>query len=489
MNIAILIGINNYKNIDPLPACSNDLSAVQGLFEKLEKYDDILTLDDSISCFDAKQKIINFIEKHKSNTIDEFTLYYSGHGNHDGNVFYYLWADYSESSQNQTSISNSEIDSYIRTLNPEMTFKFIDACQSGSSYIKDNSNYRTLFDREKSNFKKCYFFFSSLSTQSSFASQKISHFTEEFLRFFDKPKDTKVRYRDIKDFLSDRFLPNAKQTPYFIEQADNTEFFCTINDSVATFVQSLPFYRQESDIVEPSSNTMGLIENIKNDAKRFCTKDEADTILKKIYDICISTNKPSNIESLFQIEVATYNEYTELPLINDISKWVSDQEGANLFISIEQTKEPKTFIEKKHTFNIFAFDPFAPRTKQLDDYTEVTRYVDVVTYMAPSCKQQYAYISITFTPQFPNINGFHIYIAIMLSQLDLAIFTGLVNRNRKNWEVFTDDLTKFSWSASKKNIRELIKDDDFFNSFMTKFYQQILDSVKGNFSLNAKEKQ
>jgi len=165
MNVAIIIGVSDYGAADRnLPACTNDISVMSTLLAKTEKYDQTLQIDGDAKSASVKDRISAFVAGLQGETIDEVFFYFSGHGEYFQDHFYYLLSDYDPKRRNQTALDNSELDSWLRSLNAEMTIKAVDACHSGVQYIKEPGAFRKYLQESQNGFKKCYFFFSSGTT-------------------------------------------------------------------------------------------------------------------------------------------------------------------------------------------------------------------------------------------------------------------------------------------------------------------------------------
>ena len=61
MNLAIIIGVSQYDNGNPLEACDNDIDIMKNISEKLNKFDDICYISNSPKAYEAKQIITKFI--------------------------------------------------------------------------------------------------------------------------------------------------------------------------------------------------------------------------------------------------------------------------------------------------------------------------------------------------------------------------------------------------------------------------------------------
>ena len=198
--------------------------------------------------WDAPEKLSDFIANNQGEIFDEVFFYYSGHGDFRDNEFYYILSDFNRNSYRQTSLANSELDSFLKQLNPNLTIKVVDACHSGVTYIKDNDIFSKHLDESKQRFNHCYFMFSSMSDQASYQNNIISHFTKSFVDSVLKYSSTEIRYKHIVDYISDDFEKNALQKPLFVTQASFTEIFCSVNQKIKTLLSS-----QLSNLLEGKS--------------------------------------------------------------------------------------------------------------------------------------------------------------------------------------------------------------------------------------------
>lgn len=228
MNIAIIIGVPEYINLAALPACHGDILAIRMLLEANGKYSSIY---DNIGKYNSKEiKVLlrEIADLHSEQDVDELLFYFSGHGTID-NEFIYCCKDFEESSPRITSIRNAEIDTILRSLSAKTTVKIIDACHSGMKIIKDVDSFaKSLQNPGFSNFMQ---FASSMEDQVSFAGDKISIFTEHFIKAACFNTTSKILYIDIENYLIDIFDGN-NQTPYFVAQRTGREVFCEIGSNL-----------------------------------------------------------------------------------------------------------------------------------------------------------------------------------------------------------------------------------------------------------------
>jgi len=234
MNIAIVIGVSQYSGaLAPLPACKNDAAAISVLLKGSSRFDDVLLLVENTTADAVKQGVVEFVTRHKSDEVGEVFFYFSGHGHFAGTEFYYLLSDHDSKRLKQTAFENSEIDNLLRALNPKLAVKIVDACASGMTYIKEPENsLETYLKGTKGAFHSCYFMFSSHLDQSSYADAYMSYFTRSFVHAVLNHSALSIRYKDFIDHISDAFEGDSQQKPFFVVQADFTDQFSTISDTM-----------------------------------------------------------------------------------------------------------------------------------------------------------------------------------------------------------------------------------------------------------------
>ncbi len=478
MNLAILIGISTYQNIQSLQACSHDIAIVSSLIKAMNKYDDILILSDNISsCYDAKQKIVDFVTNHKEENIEELFFYYSGHGDYDGKDFHYIWSDYSEDSKNQTSIQNSEIDDLIRTLSPAMTFKVIDSCKSGISYVKDPESDLRVFDKSTGTFKKCYFFYSSHIFQPSFASNEISHFTDSFAKSFDKSIGTRLRYKDVMDYISDSFSNNTNQRPHFVCQADNTEYFTTVSDSTVKVIEK--YLSSKSPFpVKPASS---LFEIIKEDSRRYASKEETVTLFSHLWSISEKYALTSDIERLYSLNVAKKENLEGTPRQNQLATWLLEQKERYFSEAIYSSRRVTRRVPKSAMAAITAL------YNGEENYKEIEEWEQYPTSIKPTLEQEYQAIVITLEPKLPNIDQVAFYLIPIISQINLNLFHGVQYFQRKNWDEFYPEENTFKWKILNCPIKDALHSDQKFKDALDGMIGEVYSRLRNAFEASAFE--
>lgn len=474
MKIAILIGISNYKKLQKLPACVKDLHLMSKVINATKKYDDVLSISDKDSSSNAKRKISDFISKyHTKKEIDEAFFYYTGHGEFYDNEFYYPLCDFDSSNRKLTSLENSELDSLLRSLKPKLTIKVVDACNSGISYIKDDSEFDNYITKTQNLFDRCYFMFSSKLDQASYQDEDLSLFTRSFLKSLRKEQNERIRYKDIMDYISDRFSEQEAQTPTFVTQSTMTEDFCIINKEIKKIVDEL--YKsnttedaQKTDVDEVSytedTEPKTLVDIVKEEAIDYCTASEAKETIKDIEKHVKDFKYNSDIEQLLQFAYTpkTKPSYENLPKEAVIGNWL--HKSGDDFFTESIIEEEAYDVEVRDMNPLTMHITGGIRTK--------TNYRKKITGFKNTANTGYNIIEIKGEPNYLNVPPFNCTIVILLSKRLLVFFYFFTQYREKNWserELLSD--VKWNYSTCKLKNKEEIYDatdriQEGFSSFI-----------------------
>jgi hypothetical protein len=263
-NAAIVIAVSDYQRAVKLPACKNDGSLIRDILRETSRFkpENIFYADTGTDSGTIKSALPKFIEelRKQHSSWEEVFFYFSGHGMFDGNDFFHILTDYDPTKLNRTSLSNTELDGLLRSLAPVLTVKVVDACESGTSYIKSPEEVQKALKKSADQqFKYCYFMFSSDQTQSSWQDGQLSYFTRALVRSLMEYENKSVRYQDIISFVSDQFLGNTAQRPFFVTQANHTEVFAEVLPPLITLLKDNSALLSGGNVsVGTTAGTLGL---------------------------------------------------------------------------------------------------------------------------------------------------------------------------------------------------------------------------------------
>lgn len=446
MRIAILIGITEYKNCNNLPGCLNDIKAVGDLLTTSKEYDEIKIYKNEVNSSDLKKELSDFFAEVKGKDIEEVFFYFTGHGSFYNNEFYYVLSDFDEDKRRQTSLQNLEIDNMIKSVNPEMVTKVIDACQSGVSYIKGNGNIvEKYYSKTLESFKKCYFLHSSMTNQYSYQDDKLSDFTRSFLGAIYANTKPSIRYKDIIDYISDEFERSTEQTPFFVTQADHTESF--IKSSKAVLNTLAPYFKtgdlSETKKEEPIKYK-SYIEKIKKESELFATQKEVEELFTKIKESVESIELNEELSHLYKAEVSFEHYLSDLPRRIEIGRWLEDNKHS---FFAEPSYEKTSYEEEVRPNHLSGLSALLQGTKT------VTRYRNELNGFDLTVEMPYKYILINFIPIYSNTLQYGTLITFLFSKKDIKVFAAFTEYKEQGWNKKLIS-SNFKWQSTDFIIKE-----------------------------------
>ncbi|HLO85516.1 MAG TPA: caspase family protein [Nostocaceae cyanobacterium] len=456
MNIAIILAVSDYPQ-SPLPGCIADGELMNSLLELTGKYTEILFINQNTNSTFVKEKLSKFIANYQNQAIDEFLFYYTGHGDFNKGEFYYILSDYNQTKHRQTSLSNSELDNFIRQLNPKLTVKIVDACHAGVTYIKDNEVIQKQLNNTKEGFNNCYFLFSSLLEQSSHQDNYMSFFTKSLFDSILQYEGEDIRYKDIIDYISDDFDRNSLQTPFFVTQAKFTEIFVSISLNIKNSLSNqMNKILNSGSINKDENQPTSIVELVKKEAESYCSQEEVMEILNNVKDIVKSHVYSSDIQSLYEINNIFgenyYNENTYDYNFGAIGKWLADY-GNSYFATECSTKNYGDHIsEEIYGINLTVDTPFK-------------------------------LIEINAIPLYPNIDKYSCAITFIFSQINIRFFYTYSVFKLETWQNYTHEFS-LSWSTIEIEMKKYDKLKHTISRFLNDFELFIMDCLKSQYNLS-----
>lgn len=455
MNLAIVIGVSHYDKQKDLSACKNDANYFYNILNLSSKYENILYINKDTDSNSIMNRIDDFISDYSNSKINEFIIYFSGHGYYNEDEFYFCTSDVDISNINSTSISNTNLDRIIRKISPNTYVKIIDACESGNSYIKKLGSKEYIFRKNYEGFKNCYFFSSSTNMQSSYASDNISFFTQKFIELIKKNfiegKQKEIKYRQISDYLADEFANNSIQTPFFVLQGSLSEIFISNNEQLESYLNKID--------LEPSKNSDSESEengNIENVNKLIPTQDEAEKFKLKLIE---------NLE-----------KYSDKDFPKLLKKYGYKMDVNNIPSStvFNRAKIGNWLLENKDKLFVFAKEKYS-RKQSKNAIANIASMLndENVEYEISSFKlnvnenesiYQFELFSETHLPKYC------CQLVVMYSLTKIYIFYDFSFSYPKNWEEYSDYTVTDKVSISCININDITDLNNIKNKILTEFF-------------------
>jgi hypothetical protein len=499
MNIAIIIGISQYfkhSGEHHIIAPQKDASRIKRLLEATDKYktENILYITENAVAAKVKKDIRSFLESYAIQEIEveEIFYYFSGHGIAVDQEFHMLCSDYEKTKLNTTSIQNSDVDNFIRLLNPKLAVKVIDACFSGYRYLKDNSfSYGGNISSEKT-LSNVIFMASSHDDQKSQMMQD-SYFTEKFIEGALLPKiGDKVRYRDIQGFIADEFGSMTTQQPFFVNQCKGTEVFADYTETMQALKEEwYPENIREMEAEYPSNEGEDLIQvktpllddelvkkigqTLAESDALFVEKSRIDETLKKIkqdiLDYKISDEIVNNFYGIhcnWDRKFSYIGKNPELLKIANIEKW-----SKKYLIQIQM----KTVQEPVSNWQRQSLDWSSKLSNQLVGFlSQDTKEVQKPYSLNVLNSLLYEVIWIEFKPKTNQLSLTPFLSIIALIHSETEVLT-LLNRDmmiKDGWQHFGVDLNSLIWNRQIFLWKDIIENPNLlWKSFFDETIQDI----------------
>lgn len=459
MNIAILIGISKYKSEAALPACAFDAGNMRQLLLATKKYDDISCINQNTDAAQVKEELRAFFSKYQSSTdISEALVYFSGHGVYQNDALL-CCSDFDAARPSTTSISNAELDDLLRSIKPQVAVKIIDACQSGSPYIKDASNgFEKALGGSKLNSFICMA--SSRQDQSSYASNTESFFTSEWIKAALSKQDGSVFYRDIQAALADAFVANSEQTPHFVSQGTGLEVFAAVTADMKT----LNAARSNSALPEKQYDAIAqLIEQeiAKNDAKyvpheKVITAIESSKSKLQAYSIADVL-----IKKYYSTELITDIRLSNIPKARAVADFAEEQSWPKRYFVKIVSETYQARVAKNPLRAITSAAEYF-RVRDESEYVNETR--SRPAHLETTETLPFEVAEMTYTSTHPSLPIFQIYIGIVHTLTEVMILSATVRLAKKGWSQRTPELSdvqwryeSYPWASVVKNPEEIWK--------------------------------
>jgi len=475
INLGVVLAVDKYQQLGELPGCLKDGEVMAKALTMENRFSDVLVIRNNANGATTKTQLIEFINKHTNEEIGDFVFYFTGHGEFYGNDFYHLLPDYDAKKRQQTALQNSELDSLIRNLKPALCIKMIDACHSGTSYIKDRGELEEHLKSTQNAFNKLYFMYSSQSDQRSFQNKHLSFFTRAIAEALIKTTSLPVRYKDVIDYVSDAFSAKALQTPYFVTQAGFTEPFCSPSDSLRAEIAELLKEDQPTRKKQVPEAAETLLTLVTKDAESYCSEKEAidglGTLAKSIGDIKLSEELTPLYGARFLTETSN-----DVPKASQIAEWLDKDtsEPAYLVKVQYETREVTRRVRKSPFMSSFS-NLFAPEDES--EFTTRIEQKEFATNFQSNVDLPYRFLCVLAEPKYPNLYQAKCFVVPVLSRNRLRVFWTYASYDFANWN--DRKVVKIrDWTTDEVLIKGMTSLDAVIDRISTDFSSFILEPIK-----------
>ena len=212
---ALIIGNNDYQNLEKLDAAENDAKGISKVLENNYGFDTTLLLNANYN--ETANAIINFTKNR--NQTDNLLIYYAGHGEleKDENRGYWLPVD-AGAEQDAKWLGNDNIKNWIRRSQAKHILLIIDSCFAGS-VLRGNEDFSKKIKINKNQIER----YKTLKTRLAITSGgntpvvdsdggEHSFFADKLIRTL-KENDQVMASSDLFISVRKYVIDNAAQTP------------------------------------------------------------------------------------------------------------------------------------------------------------------------------------------------------------------------------------------------------------------------------------
>lgn len=446
-NIAALIGVSQYRNAAHLPACAADVEQMTAVLVATGKYDDILCLTEHTDAGQIKDSLRAFFAKHRGNPTEEAFIYFSGHGIYHTDALL-CCSDFDSARPSTTSLSNSEIDDLLRSVAPQVAVKVIDACQSGSPYIKDaTAGFEKAF--RDSQLKAFICMASSRLDQSSYATSDASAFTAKWIDSALQKVNGTVLYRDIQAALADAFVSTPDQTPFFVIQGTGLETFSVVTDEMRQLAIKTTAGGEASDTKDAIIELLNA-EIARNDAN-YVPQEVAIKSIETAWETLEKAYIESSVVREFYIKkVLKGDKLGSLPRIRQVAAFAQEQGWSKKYFVEISTEEYEARV--RSFSDIFAqvsgekpVEKFETRTRPISLESTQPLPFEVAKLIFES-------------PQHLSLHNFVAYIGIVHSLTDVMFLSSVVRLSQKGWNKSAPDLSEIQWKYQNYQWSNIVRE-------------------------------
>lgn len=425
-NVAIVLGNALYHsgNLDDLPCCKDDVDAVRALLEATGKYDTVSAHID-LDGDGMKEAIRDAIAQHDE--IGEVFFYFSGHGAQKQSEFYFCGTAFDSHKPNETGLSTAELHSLLRSADPTLVVKVIDACHSGRALIKSEEAFARVTKGELGNFIQIA---SCLDSQFSLTSDPLSKFTQSFCAATLRKEEGAIFYSDIVNSLRDIYLADDEQTPHFVSQGTARDIFVEDARRLADFRSQfenewLEAQEEVADEVQLHSDEhrAGMLQLMTKAETQFASQDLAQVFIATLFDDVTKRVNSSEFTDFFDVRINEHSQFREDAIEPFIVQCLSREKRPDNFVTayIGKKKKPQPVWMSGLTSALYG-----------EEFMEVTT-------LALNCSLPRVQMKAVFQPKFKSLDQLTLILACAPSLNSCYIFERSARHLRTDWEAFDDE--------------------------------------------------
>lgn len=454
MNIAVLIGVSDYKVAQPLPACTSDVSHMRQLLTATGKYDDICTITTQTEADPLKEALRRFFSQYQgSGAVKEAFVYFSGHGLYHTDALL-CCSDFDTNRPASTSLSNSEIDDLLRSVAPEVAVKIIDACQSGSPYIKDATPGFEKALRE-SKLKSFICMASSRADQSSYATAECSLFTSRLIDSVLAKEEGTVLYRDIQAGIADAFVATPEQTPFFVTQGTGLESFAAVTTEMKALTHARS--RASQGLLKVGSMADRISAEIQRMDTLYVSAESASRAIDQAgVDLERATLSSELVAKFYTKRVIRGGKLATLPRVAAVAEFAVEQHWAKkYFVKVEKVARKVRVPQLSSLFR----QQLLGATRGLEEKQFETRLFP--SHLESTQPLPFEVAEVHLEPvNHPSLRSFVVYIGLVHSLTEVVVLSAVGRLTEKGWTERAVENSDLQWRYQNHLWRDVVARPD-----------------------------
>jgi hypothetical protein len=211
-----------------------------------------------------------------------------------------------------------------------------------------------------------------------------------------------------------------------------------------------------------------MVDLLKEDANRFCSKEEAHSVLFAIVEqIKERLTGESQIHDLYEISVT--REEKNPPAPRSIGEWIDKNRG-NYFA--QPTIETRTRRVLRHPFAASALFGHAPSEA---DYTNET--VNVIAGFSFTSAMPFNHVRSRLEPRYPNLTPEECFVVPILSRTDIRLFWAFSHFEYVDWGS-ARRIGRLQWSTDEAPLRDATRIGELTSTIVANFWSFVEEPLR-----------
>ncbi len=468
MNIGVLVGVSKYDHEIDLPFCNHDVKAMKTLLVHSGKYseENILVPDTLKSAPSVKKEVRGFLHAYLKQDVGDIVIYLSGHGTRVDNEYAFALRQFVYDRERSTSISLTELDDWIRVVQPKVYCRIIDSCFCGTNYIKGTDHFRggDLRNDPSPALDSLYFLSSSRWDQGSSGPyppdgiNQLSLFTHHLVDSVATFVEDSLTYPDLVKSLQDKFQKYS-QTPHWVCQSDiNVEF---VPVSIELRNALIPYIGGVKLPSEDQHEAPSITSRIHHDEQMYFKQDEANNYLSVLRSNFDSLRLESEIASCYDLSI---DDQSASLIYGDsyFCQWFQDNDIPKLFLKLKR----ESFYVDVAGNRLSDKEVDRLRAKVRRDSTLAYRLQSIRNLFIQALYQKSSSVisfsrteegpwrdlTITATPSVRNLPKWEMIVTYVLGQRQIVVLARLSRLERIGWDAFESESCDHACYLYSKHI-------------------------------------